>query len=456
MKLDRETYEAWLLDHMEGRLSPAQMEELEAFLRANADLPASNVDLPRIDGGDLEFPMKSALRKDHPPAGAPDITRLDDFLVARSEKELSAGQEKELDRFLYEHPEAERQAAMMALAHVPKDPITFPDRATVERQFPPKGMPDAHRLTDFLIADLEGDLSAEQRSALKHYLAEHGGSGREKRLVAATRTVPVALHFAGKEGLKKREMRVVALWPRLVAAACFLLLLGAGWWQLREKPAEVKEVARVEKPVKHLEIRSAGRDAQPIAKEEPDASESDRIAPKAPRRDPMESPAKVASGATAKAHQPGSKPTQPPEQMPEEKKEPQVAPSTKTVPDDLPLEEPALVHQVEEPTTLPIVPEFAENGTAPQEKNAVPTSANSEGSNQDLGTYVANALRGKVLETPQRRSALDGDDALAIADKAISAVTGGQGGVEVEHSSEGQRFQLRLGRNFSVSASTSR
>ncbi|MEO5585159.1 MAG: hypothetical protein ABIQ75_06880, partial [Flavobacteriales bacterium] len=191
MKLDRETYEAWLLDRMEGRLSPAQVEELDAFLRVHPDLPASNVGLPGIDGGDLEFPMKGALRKDHPPTGAPDAARLDDFLVARSEKELSAEQEKELDRFLYEHPEAERQAAWMALAHVSKDPIRFPAKASVERYFPPNGMPDAHRLSDFLIADLEGDLLPDQRSALKHYLTEHPEAANENRLMAATRTMPV-------------------------------------------------------------------------------------------------------------------------------------------------------------------------------------------------------------------------------------------------------------------------
>ena len=40
MILDRITYEAWLLDRIEGNLTPEQERQLDAFLAANPDLPA--------------------------------------------------------------------------------------------------------------------------------------------------------------------------------------------------------------------------------------------------------------------------------------------------------------------------------------------------------------------------------------------------------------------------------
>ena len=452
MKPDRETYEAWLLDRMEGRLSPAQDVELDAFLRANPDLPAFTASLPEIHAGPLEFPLKGALRKDHPPAGTPDATRLDDFLIARTENDLSAEQENALDRFLYEDPEAEKQAALMALAVVPNHPILFPAKETVKRHFPPQGTPDAHRLTDFLIADLEGDLPKDQRLALKLYVAEHLEAEREERLVAATRTLPVLIPFAGKEDLKRREVRTIPLWSRLAVAASFLLLLGAGWWLLEGKPEERKEVARVEKPVELPPISPRGSELQPVVTDEPTATKDQPLALKAPRNTTLKSATGTASGATPSAIQPSSKTAPTPEQMPEygDRR------NTKPVPDPLLAQEPQLAEHMDVVATAPNSAAGVDRGTAAQGSQVAAAPSSVQGSGQDLGTFVANTVRGQVLETPKRGADLDGKDVLAFADKAIGAVTGGKGGVSVQHNSAGQKFQLRLGRNFSLSASRGR
>ncbi|MBK8583531.1 MAG: hypothetical protein IPL86_17510 [Flavobacteriales bacterium] len=139
MKLDKDTYEAWLLDRLEGRLSAAQEALLDAFLAEHPGLPVDQTQLPNIDGDELHFPLKDMLRKAYPPTGEPDAARLDDFLVARLEKDLDAEQLKQLERFLYEHPETEHQAALMALAKLPAVPV--PSMKTVRRYFPPRECP---------------------------------------------------------------------------------------------------------------------------------------------------------------------------------------------------------------------------------------------------------------------------------------------------------------------------
>ena len=75
MKLNRETYEAWLLDRMEGQLSPAQEKELDAFLRANPDLLSEAGTLPNVVDDGTEFPWKKLLHKAYPPTGEPDTAR---------------------------------------------------------------------------------------------------------------------------------------------------------------------------------------------------------------------------------------------------------------------------------------------------------------------------------------------------------------------------------------------
>ena len=449
MKPDRETYEAWLLDRMEGKLTAAQEAVLDAFLRLNPDLVAGSGELPTVADAELEFPAKDLLRKTYPPTGRIDANKLDDFLVARLEKELDPEQEKQLERYLYEHPESERQAALMALAKVPNELVPFAEKETVERYFPPKGMPDAHRLTDFLIADLEGDLSATQQQALKQFVADNKAAQHQQRLVAAVRVVPEAWVYADKAGLKKRESRVVALWPRLAAAASIALLLSAGWWLLRERPTDNPEVARVEKQVQPVEPATkeatvpARNVVQPNETAAPthatDGEPKTGTAPASRRQDvvtPKEKPRESPNGQQQPKEQPGILPS------------PQIAPSP------LPDIEPELAQHTPEP--VPADTAHAGNPSTARPGTDELAMANPRGSDQSLATFVANTLRNDVLDKPQRAATLDGGDALALADKALGAVTGGQGGVKVQRTSVGERFQVRLGRNLSISASRGR
>ncbi|MCB0779468.1 MAG: hypothetical protein KDC03_08060, partial [Flavobacteriales bacterium] len=78
MKLDRTTYEAWLLDRIEGRLTPDQERELAAFLLANPDLdPGEQDELPRVDADPGPGFDKDSLKQELPPRGAPDLRNLD-------------------------------------------------------------------------------------------------------------------------------------------------------------------------------------------------------------------------------------------------------------------------------------------------------------------------------------------------------------------------------------------
>lgn len=453
MKLNRETYEAWLLDRMEGVLTPAQEAALDAFLLEHPDLEGSADPLPRVNVSNEHFPGKEQLHRTFPPTGTPDCARLDDFLVARLEEDLTSEQEQELAHYLYEHPEAERHALLMAMAKVPNEPMAFTEKEKLHRHFPPQGLPDLHRLTDFLIAELEGDLTAEQQKALRAYLADNAIARQERELVHASRVQAELLPYPKKSDLKKREVRVFALWPRLAVAASVLLVLSAGWWFLREDSKQDGGLVRVEpreivqrpssSSTTHASVESAPIDQ--IHQEDPSATQPAEVSDAAQGKEPP-TVGKVKPGKT-NAHTPEEKPEQELEQTP------QVPAAQVPLIDRLPVKEPTLARLPDQPVPEPMGVSPSSTSVATDQDLAVVDTRNT---GQSLGTFVANAVRGEVLSAPKRAEVLDGQDALAFADKAIGTVTGGRGGVQLQRNASGERLKLRLGRNLSFSASRNR
>ncbi len=458
MKLDGHTYEAWLLDRLEGALTPDQEALLEAFLLENPDLLASSDPLPHLKATSEPFPGKESLHRTFPPTGSPDAARLNDFLVARMEQELTPEQQQQLEKYLYEHPEAERQAALMALAKAPSDPLAFSDKEKLQRYFPPHGLPDAHRLTDFLIADLEGDLTAVQEKALQAYLAGNADARREQELVNATRMNAELLSYPKKSELKKREVRVFALWARLAVAASVMLLLGAGWWLIREGNVNDAAIAKLETP------RSAqGPSSAALSEEVPVESNS------ASQVQPEGSSATQTAQANNAAQQKGQttigkvKSGEPetrasgmkPERGQEREATPEVPSSPIRVIERLPMKEPALAQLPDQPVQPIGITPPAPISDAPEPAEEL-AMVDTRSAGQSLGTFVANTVRGEVLAAPKRAEGLDGTDALALADKAVGTVTGGRGGVHLERNATNERIKVSLGRNLSFSASRSR
>lgn len=438
MKLDRTTYEAWLLDRAEGNLGPDEERMLDAFLHAHPDLAVAQEPLPRVAAGTEPFPSKESLLHAFPPSGAPTAARLNDFLAARLEGDLSPEQEQQLDQYLYEHPEAAMDAAAMARAKAIAARVAYGAKVGLTRHFPPGGVPDAQHLNDFLVADAEGDLTGEQRAALRLYVHEHPAAQREQRLVLASRIQPAPLRFPWKQELKKREARVLPLWTRWAAAASIMLLMGMGWWIIRNDGQPIAGNATVAggtvPPAPAAQTASAY--AQPL--QQPGAAAS--TAHQAVRR--------AAAGRNRSMHQaPAAACNKPDPGMP---------------PHEAPMPDPVLPDPAPAPgkaATLLAEASPREQATpqaqgASGEKGGTATTAASGG--QDIGVYVANKLRGDVLESPQRPTGLDVHDMVAVADRAIAAVSNGQGGVQVQRSATRERIRLSLGRNFSISASRAR
>ncbi|MFN6115545.1 MAG: hypothetical protein ACK46C_06655 [Flavobacteriales bacterium] len=126
-RIDHSNYEAWLLDRLEGNLTPAQEQELDAFLAAHPELDPGMDALPTLDQLDaaLSRSDKDALKRALPPTGQPSLENVDDFLVARLEGDLNAEQLHALRHFLLEHPELLRSAHLYDLVKLVPEAMAF-------------------------------------------------------------------------------------------------------------------------------------------------------------------------------------------------------------------------------------------------------------------------------------------------------------------------------------------
>jgi hypothetical protein len=438
MNIDRDTYEAWLLDRLEGRLTAEQERALDAFLAANPDLPVALGELPSIDAGAASFGDLASLKRTYPPQGLPDAARINDFLIARGEGDLTAEQLKALERFLFEHPEQERAARLVAAARIAPADVSLPAKAKLEKHFPPVGMPDRERISDFLIAAAEGDLDVAQRKALSGLIATDATLQREERLVKAARITNDAVVFAAKDKLKKPGGRVVPLWSfgaplvRYAAAACLLLLLGMAWWTLRDggavKLETAQEVNPQPAPVTPQE-GTAPKGTNVMEEDKPEAvmpgSKAPAIAP-TPRR---------SSGSTPHSPAPAPLPTPAPE-------EPTLA--QRPVP------------QTPEPAEA-VLPEASVPVEAPRQLAAAPPARAAGTPARTVGELFTAGVRERMLDEPAANDRpLNGSDAVAFADKGLKGLTGGAGGVQVQRTAKRNRFKIRLGEGLAFSGSIGR
>ncbi len=140
MHINRENYEAWLLDMMEGELSAEQEEEVRKFMEKNPDLEIGTdlVDIT-LTPCEIKFPIKEHLKKG---AGSCQITKgnYEQFCIAQIEGDLSASAETALDEFLSDNPECARTARLYGIVKLkPDNSVFFSEKHLLRKRSPASG-----------------------------------------------------------------------------------------------------------------------------------------------------------------------------------------------------------------------------------------------------------------------------------------------------------------------------
>jgi hypothetical protein len=131
MNINRNNYEACFLDYFDGNLDKRQMDELMAFLELNPDLKAEfssfvAIQLPKSAEA---FEGKALLKKEN-------VTLLNysQYFIAHTEGDLSEAEEKNLRRFLQEHPQLLPELEIFKkLRILPQHEIIFKDKTILKR-----------------------------------------------------------------------------------------------------------------------------------------------------------------------------------------------------------------------------------------------------------------------------------------------------------------------------------
>ncbi len=437
-RIDHTNYEAFLLDRMEGNLSPERSHELEAFLIINPELAPDDRDLPAFRTTTLTLSEvdKEAMKRKLPPTGMPGEEPLDDLLIAHMEGDLTDAQGTALAAYLIAHPELRSTERLYVLAKIAPEDLVFAEKQDLTRKLPPLGMPDRRMLDDFLVARMEGDLNREQEEAIATLIAKEPALERQWDLYQRTRVNASVMNYPHKAELKK-EAKVISIgripWTRLAAAASIAMLIGWGVWYLRMPtvdPPGIVEVPAAPVPL----TKEIQHDAAPVAAvpEGTIASAIDATKVSEKKDQPLRSiPSK---GSTPLRALPSLRHEEP---LPMAEQRPVVP--TREVRAPPPLD-----------VMIPDVPVASEDALA--ERHPIAPSSPSE---MSLRGLLVSTVREQVLEKPAHDTrAIDGDDAVAMVDLGLKAVGGERAGLDVTRQNDGalRGFNLRLGRNLSITA----
>jgi hypothetical protein len=445
-RIDHNNYEAWLLDRLEGNLSDQQEAMLDAFLAANPGLDPGMDELPSLHQYDASLSAvdKNALKRSLPPTGLP-AEPIDDHLIAKFEGDLAPEQVVALRLYLVDHPEHQRSERLYELSRLLPEAMAYADKKALERQLPPLGLPTRYTVEDHLVARLEGDLTPQQEQALDAYLLTDQQAQRSWALLQHTRIPAQPVAYSAKQELKKGG-KVIAIgaataaWVvRLRVAASVAVILGLAIWafdrgagvgtQVAEQPQE--QVPSI--PVDSVEKgRSGANSSGPIENEQHDGSQ--------PTPSPLRSGSPKEERLPPSVQRPGN---EAPPIAPERSVVDRLAGVVPQVPaEPLAHDTPRTVPVPEASTLLAAVDHEVSNA---KERHGIP-----------LGEFLADTFRKRVLDPSTDESGPLGQaDAVAALDKGLRTVGGDQAGLDVEREADGRvsRFDLRLGRNFAISAS---
>ncbi|HRY33101.1 MAG TPA: hypothetical protein P5531_09075 [Bacteroidales bacterium] len=138
MGINRDNYEAYLLDYFEGKLQPEQVAELMVFMQAH---PEFETDLDNFQmftiqkDASIVFPDKESLKKNEiRPYALLTAENYEAAFVASIDGELSASEEEDLKIFIGLNPHLEKEYRMFGLTVLQPDAgIVFEDKQSLKR-----------------------------------------------------------------------------------------------------------------------------------------------------------------------------------------------------------------------------------------------------------------------------------------------------------------------------------
>ncbi len=136
MDINLQTYEALLLDYLEGRLDQYEVAALMAFVESHPELGSwekLTEELPTMSSDVLSYPDKNALLFESMPSTLNG--QADELMFKAVEGIASAGETERLEAWLHEQPQRQSEFKIWQLTRLKPDPkIVFPNKQTLLRK----------------------------------------------------------------------------------------------------------------------------------------------------------------------------------------------------------------------------------------------------------------------------------------------------------------------------------
>jgi hypothetical protein len=168
------------------------------------------------------------------------------------EQNLTAQQEKELFLFLSKYPTLKAEFDAFENVSLEIEEVTL--NQDIKANLKKETSLTEHNINDWLIAELEGDLSLQELALLTTFLASNPLFLKDRELIRKTRLIKTEEKFENKKSLYRGK--IISLSSPLqkflyVAAACFALLIGS-YFIYNQFLKEKVETAEIEKPIEEL------------------------------------------------------------------------------------------------------------------------------------------------------------------------------------------------------------
>lgn len=235
MNIDRNNYQAFILDYYEGNLSEEQAAILMSFLEKHPGLKEEFDEFEIIKlqekSDNLKFNEKGLLKKPEPEYSLPvTAENFELFCIAELEGLLSDEEVAALDRFISQNPSFERTRKLynFALAE-PDNKVTYKGKESLKKE--PVMTVAYKQITDenyeeFFSAYIDDALPVRQTEQLEAFLKDNPERSKEFSQWKKTKLTPdLSVVFPNKTALKKHQVGVVRkVWYSISAAAVVLII----------------------------------------------------------------------------------------------------------------------------------------------------------------------------------------------------------------------------------------
>lgn len=222
MKINKNNYEAFLLDYIEGNLSAEETAELMLFLQQHPELETGIDDFKiiAINKEDSVFDSKNELKRNE---FIVNDDLIEGLIVSYINGDLPKTEEKKLMEIIKGNAAYEKLLKQYQITKLKSGEEKLTDKVLLKGHLPIT----EENAEYFIIAETEGVLTNEEKKALDNYKNAFPGIKKIALSYTAVKLIPSEkIIFKNKSSLKKKEGVVIALWMRYVsvaAAACLIL-----------------------------------------------------------------------------------------------------------------------------------------------------------------------------------------------------------------------------------------